>query len=91
MECPNDYTINPDNEYKMDKYKELTKGNYNAVKGLEEKVSTESKGQKSSSANVHTESHSSSSSTNTSSKNDAVQLYPQEVTLKLRMSMSFMH
>ncbi|XP_001606384.1 integrin beta-PS [Nasonia vitripennis] len=85
MECPNDYTINPDNEYKMDKYKELTKGSYNAVKGLEEKVSTESKGHESSSASIHTETHS-SSSTSTSSKNEAVQLYPQEVTLKLRIN-----
>lgn len=96
VECPNNYTINPDNEYKMDKYKELTKGSYNAVKGLEEKVATESKGQESSSTSVHTESHSSSqstitSSTSTTSKQEAVQLYPQEVTLKLRISTPLMH
>lgn len=93
-ECPDNYTFNPDNEYIKIRYKDLTKGSYYAVKGLEEKVITESKGQESSSASVNTESQSSSqstissssSSTSSSSKQEAVQLYPQEVSLKLRIS-----
>lgn len=66
-QCPENYTINPDNVYSKIRYKELTKKSFSPVKGLEE--SSDKPEQKTS-----------------TDKQEAVQLYPQEINLKLRIS-----
>lgn len=90
-ECPANYTYNPGNDYTLLRYKELTKGNYAPVKGLEETtVIPEIEDKQSSSTNVNNESgsrsKSSSKTSSSNSKQEAVQLYPQEINLKLRIS-----
>ncbi|XP_014230256.1 integrin beta-PS [Trichogramma pretiosum] len=72
-ECPDDYTINPDNEYIKIRYKDLTKGSYSPVIGLKED-------------NKQKEQKSVSKDDIGSNKQEAVQLYPQEVSLKLRIN-----
>ncbi|XP_058794533.1 integrin beta-PS [Phymastichus coffea] len=90
-DCPANYTFNPGNDYTLIRYKELTKGNYAPVKGLEETtITAEIEEEQSSSSSVHTVSESnsktSSKTSSTSNKQEAVQLYPQEINLKLRIN-----
>ena len=100
-ECPDDYTFNPDNEYIKIRHKELWKGSYTVSGAREEGYIVESGGQQSSSGSFHTEGVSGSKTSikgqqsynaerssmgSFSSKEEAVQLYPQEVNLKLRIS-----
>jgi integrin beta 1 len=92
-ECPENYTFNPNNEHIKVRYRELTKGSYSLVTGLGS-TSAETEENESSSGSMQTNSQSSSSNSSSSSssassnnsKQEAVQLYPQEISLKLRIN-----
>lgn len=88
QECPEEYTLNPDNEYIKIRYKNLTKGSYTVEGGYEEGYEWETGGYQSSSGQFHTEGVS-EDNTSFRGKNEAVQLFPQEIHLKLRISEFF--
>ncbi|XP_058794525.1 integrin beta-PS-like isoform X2 [Phymastichus coffea] len=84
-ECPDDFKINPDNEYITIRNKELWKGSYTIEPGYIEGSEWNAGGEHSSSGgfNIHGESGSSFSG---NSRGEAVQLQPQEVKIKLRIN-----
>lgn len=94
--CPEKYTYNPDNEFILIRDRELWKGTYNVNPGLEEGYNFESGGYHSSSGNINYKGQQSSdgyydgeesgSSAFSESREEAVQLSPQEISLKLRIS-----
>lgn len=94
--CPERYTINPDNEFILIRDKELWKGSYTVNPGYEEGYEIDSGGYHSSSGNIHVTGQQSSSgnyveeengsSSFSESKEETVQLSPQEISLKLRIS-----
>lgn len=75
-ECPEKYIVNPDNEYQKVRYKELTKGSVSQVEGLIEKKDDDNK----------QKNYKVSKTSVDNNKEETVQLYPQEVNLKLRIS-----
>lgn len=86
--CPPDYTWNPDNVFSMIRHRNLTKGGYAAAGGgggggygIETSYSNFSSSS-SSSSHSHKEIWSGSGSR----RQEAVQMWPQEVNLKLRIS-----
>lgn len=88
-ECPANYTFNPDNEYYKIRYKELTKGSYTPVKGLEEVDNEPTQESSADNSNADNNGKKTSKSGTKTDKEEAVQLYPQEITLKLRISNYF--
>ncbi|XP_014209848.1 integrin beta-PS isoform X2 [Copidosoma floridanum] len=84
-ECPDNYTFNPDNVYIKVRQKELWKGSYTINPGREEGIAWEAGGQQSSSGSVNVKGESGSSAS-ASDRSEAVQLYPQEINLKLRIN-----
>jgi len=86
--CPPDYTWNPDNVFSMLRHRNLTKGGYAAGGiggggyGIETSYSNFSSSS-SSSSHSHKESWGGSGS---GRRQEAVQMWPQEVNLKLRIS-----
>ncbi|XP_001601489.2 integrin beta-PS [Nasonia vitripennis] len=83
--CPD--AFNPDNVYIKRRAKEIWKGNYTVGTAIEEHIEVSAGGSHSSSGSFNINS---SSGTKTSSviggKNEAVQLYPQHIELKLRIN-----
>ncbi|KAJ8669062.1 hypothetical protein QAD02_000321 [Eretmocerus hayati] len=92
LQCPANYTFNPDNYFQLVRHKKLTKGNYNqAVEAGEETFSGSEKDLPSDDIPAHPKRNSQksvdiSSNSHSNSKQEAVQLYPQEITLKLRIN-----
>lgn len=79
--CPLDYTWNPDNVFSMLRHRNLTKGSGGAGGGY---GSIEGSFSSSNSSSSHF--HKESSSSGGSRRQEAVQMWPQEVDLKLRIS-----
>lgn len=93
-ECPEEYKINPDNDYIKIRYKELTKGTYHIGGGSTEGYSSEFTQQQTSSKKSYYDSvqwGQTSSGNSLNTKQEAVQLYPQEINLTLRISKIFIN
>ncbi|XP_034949317.1 integrin beta-PS [Chelonus insularis] len=80
--CPEEFTWNPDNVFSMVRHRNLTKGGYVGVG----EYSGSSFSSSSSSSSWSSKSSSSSSSSASGNRQDAVQIWPQEVNLKLRIN-----
>ncbi|KAL0119739.1 hypothetical protein PUN28_007879 [Cardiocondyla obscurior] len=90
--CPSEYTWNPDNVFSMLRHRNLTKGGYSAGSGggggYGSIDGTYSNFSSSSSSSSH--SHKDTWSSSGSKRQEAVQMWPQEVNLKLRISKSLL-
>nr|XP_031838530.1 integrin beta-PS-like [Nomia melanderi] len=83
--CPAEYTWNPDNVFSMMKHRNLTKGGYSSSGTSSYEYSYSNSSSFSSSSQSTKESSSSSSS----KRQEAVQIWPQEVNLKLRINEAY--
>ncbi|KAJ8669749.1 hypothetical protein QAD02_001008 [Eretmocerus hayati] len=90
-ECPQNYTVAPENEFIKIRAKSLTKGSYEIEGGFEEGYEWESGGHQSSSGRFNTEEvngdrTSFNENQAAQSEREAVQLFPQEIYLKVRIN-----
>ncbi|KOC60198.1 Integrin beta-PS [Habropoda laboriosa] len=83
--CPAEYTWNPDNVFSMIRHRNLTKGGYASGGSNSYEYSYTNSSMFSSSSQSNRESSSSSSSAS-NRRQEAVQIWPQEVNLKLRIN-----
>ncbi|KAK2580997.1 hypothetical protein KPH14_006050 [Odynerus spinipes] len=88
--CPEKYTLNPDNVFSMVRHRNLTKGGY-MIGGTESHGSFEHTASTnySSTSSTHFHQEGSSSSSSSGKRQDAVQMWPQEVNLKLRINEAY--
>ncbi|KAK0178527.1 hypothetical protein PV327_007409 [Microctonus hyperodae] len=77
--CPEEYTWNPDNVFSMVRYRNLTKGGYIGANG-------NNSGNLSSSLSTSESSAWNTNSFSSVGRQEAVQIWPQEVNLKLRIN-----
>ncbi|XP_014224421.1 integrin beta-PS-like isoform X1 [Trichogramma pretiosum] len=81
--CPENYTFNPDNEYIKIRHKDLWKGSYSIDGGSESGFFIEEGGHESYNGKFNVQGGGKSYF---GGKQEAVQLYPQEINLKLRIN-----